>query len=145
MPNEPRTGETWRHKDSRAIVVIDVYLRLEERVFWYRGGHGGPRSKDTLESFLERFERVEAQIPYPAVFRDWGNNDQRAAVASINTGIEVSMNIGADPLCRWVRVVLTEEDACLMAAALLRGAGKPNLSKRVLRSIDRDTAKAVKP
>lgn len=75
-------------------------------------------------------------LPYPPVFRDWQHPDERVATVSDATGIAVEMMVenGA-----WKRVVLTENDACLLAASLLLRANKKKLCKRVVRAVRRSS------
>jgi hypothetical protein len=69
------------------------------------------------------------EIPYPAVFRDWRNRNERVATAYGQAGVLVEMYLGDGT---WKQVELTEEDACLMAARMLRAAGRKKLSRKVL-------------
>ena len=74
--------------------------------------------------------KPDRQIPYPAVFRDWQHGEtRRVAVHQDRAGVGVQMLIAEHT---WMEVVLTEDDACLLAARLLRLAGQGKLSKRVL-------------
>lgn len=78
----------------------------------------------------------KVEIPYPAVFRDWRRPEERAAVTTGDGGVRVEMLVdwkGAASV--WRQVELTEDDAALMAAALLRNAGHGKLSRRVLRKL----------
>lgn len=76
-------------------------------------------------------------VPYPPVFRDWEHPDRRVATAGDITGVGVEMLISG-PGVRpgfWKRVVLTEDDACLMAASLLQRAGRDKLAAKVLKAL----------
>lgn len=69
------------------------------------------------------------KIPYPAVFHDWRRPAERVATHTGRAGVQVEMYLGDST---WKSVELTEDDACLLAAALLRAAGRKKLSRRVL-------------
>lgn len=75
------------------------------------------------------------EIPYPAVFRDWQFRECRVAtsVGAAGTFVEIFQPENGV----WRRVELTEQDACLLAAALLRNAGQDKLSRRVLQRLGR--------
>lgn len=70
-----------------------------------------------------------SEIPYPGVFHDWRHPDERVATHLGVAGVRVEMYLGD---ATWKQVELTEDDACLMAAAMLRAAGRKKLSRRVL-------------
>lgn len=70
------------------------------------------------------------EIPYPPVFRDWKNPEQRVGTVRDSVGVGVDMFQPANGT--WRMVILTEDDACLMAASLLEKAGEPDLAKKVL-------------
>lgn len=71
-------------------------------------------------------------VPYPPVFHDWQHHDRRVATCGDIAGVGVEMYLGES---RWKRVVLTEDDACLMAASLLRRAGQDKLARKVLKGL----------
>lgn len=76
-------------------------------------------------------------VPYPPVFHDWEHPDRRVATAGDIAGVGVEMLI-SDPDVRpglWKRVVLTEDDACLMAVSLLQRAGQDKLARKVLKGL----------
>lgn len=83
------------------------------------------------------------KLPYPPVFSDWRRHativarrvDARVATGVTATGVDVQMmNPGEGPGV-WHHCELTEEDAALMAASLLRCAGYKKLSKKVLKGL----------
>lgn len=80
-----------------------------------------------------------AEIPYPPVFHDWEHPERRVATVQDIAGVRVSTLLPG-PSSTWIEVVLTEEDAALMAASLLSRAGYVSLSKRVLKSVGRRRA-----
>jgi len=74
-----------------------------------------------------------AEIPYPAVFRDWRpglNGRVSTTLAPGGIGVDTFLGRGT-----WKRVELTEEDACLLAASLLQRAGRDKLARKVLRAV----------
>jgi hypothetical protein len=76
---------------------------------------------------------MKREVPYPPVFRDWQFPELRVATSSGPGGPGVEMYLGDST---WKRVELTEEDACLMAASLLRRAGKDKLADKVLKGME---------
>lgn len=68
---------------------------------------------------------------YPAVFHDWRHPNERVATGYGQAGVIVEMYLGIVD-GRWKQVELTEDDACLMAAEMLRAAGRKKLSRKVL-------------
>lgn len=79
----------------------------------------------------------KTRIPYPPVFHDWEHPDRRVATSGDPGGVGVETYLGASA---WKRVVLTEDDATLLAASLLMRAGRKKLARRVLRRMDRDAS-----
>jgi hypothetical protein len=101
---------------------------------WRRGADKLWRCDEFGGSFLTRnalaIERTSA-IPYPPVFHDWQYPERRVATARDIAGVRVETLL-PDGSRAWIDVVLTEEDASLMAASLLMRAGHVRLAKRVL-------------
>lgn len=75
------------------------------------------------------------EIPYPPVFHDWQVHKRRVATSGDPMGVGVEITLGDPPGVYWQRVVLTEGDACLLAASLLERAGKEKLARRVLHKL----------
>ena len=74
-----------------------------------------------------------AEIPYPAVFRDWRPDvDGRVSTSLAPGGVGVETYLGR---ATWKTVELTEDDACLLAASLLEHAGQKKLARKVLRTL----------
>lgn len=80
------------------------------------------------------------EIPYPPVFRDWINKRAGVATVADNAGVGVEMSVPMQPSV-WQRVVLTEDDACLLAASLLDRAGQRKLSRKVLKKLTKEAKK----
>jgi len=70
-------------------------------------------------------------IPYPPVFHDWRGGG-RVSTGGTASGVEVQM---LEPDGTWRVVELTEDDAVLMAASLVRRAGYEGLARRVARKV----------
>lgn len=84
----------------------------------------------------------DSEIPYPPVFRDWRHPERRVSTGSDVAGVRVATLLRVEPTggSTWIEVVLTEDDAALMAASLLLRAGHKKLSRRVLRKLGRRAA-----
>lgn len=66
-------------------------------------------------------QRNTAEIPYPPVFHDWRPDlDIRIATSVGPSGVRVEMRFPNDPSGAWRGIELTEQDACVLAAAILQ-------------------------
>jgi hypothetical protein len=75
-----------------------------------------------------------SEIPYPPVFHDWLARS-RVATSQDAAGIGIEIMSEDERPVVWRRVILTEEDACLLAASLLQRAGQKKLAGRVLKRL----------
>lgn len=65
-------------------------------------------------------QRTVVEIPYPAVFHDWRSYvDVRIATSQAAAGIRVETMHSEEPGL-WRGIELTERDACLLAASLVK-------------------------